>query len=123
MKNPKNTPLRCRVSKGVLTIEIGIDTLKSAAERCEDFWQPQTDKFALVVKSPLVFARDVRNELLQEDEQGSHKIHLLLDEAILGAVEQGSEGLDYDAMEAIEKAEAVEARGEDLPESESADGT
>jgi hypothetical protein len=104
--------LKCSVAKGVLTIEIGIDTLKFAAERHESFWQPQTDKVALVVSNQLRFAKDVRYALLAEEEDGSTPIARMLDAAIAQAVEQGSEGLDFDAMEAIEKAEAVAVSGE-----------
>lgn len=101
----RNIPLRCRIIERVLTIEVGIDTLKHAADRHEDFWQPQTDKVALIVSDPEIFAKDVRSALLSEEEDGSTRITVMLDKAILEAVEQGSEGLDYDAMEAIEKAE------------------
>lgn len=100
MKREK-TPLRCRIVKGVLTIEIGVDTLKFAAERHEAFWQPQTDKFALVVANAARFAKDVRNELEQEAEDGSTPIHRLLDQAVEEAANNGSEGLDYDAMDAL----------------------
>lgn len=104
----RNVPLRCRIVDRVLTIEIGIDTLKGAAERHEQFWQPATDKVALVVNSPEKFAKDVRSALQDEGEDGSTKITAMLDAAILEAVEQGSEGLDYEAMDAIEEAERKE---------------
>jgi len=104
----RKIPLRCRIIDRVLTIEIGIDTLKGAAERHEQFWQPATDTVALVVSDPDEFAKDVRNALQDEGEDGGTKITAMLDAAILEAVEQGSEGLDYDAMEAIEKAERKE---------------
>lgn len=35
----RNIPLRCQIVERVLTIEIGIDTLKFAAEHHEGFWQ------------------------------------------------------------------------------------
>lgn len=104
-KTPRNSPLTCKLSKGMLTISIGVETLRFAAERHKEFWQPQTDKCALVVSDTDMFASDVRNALLAEEEDGSTRVTELLDEAIQEAVEQGSEGLDYDAMEAIEQAE------------------
>lgn len=109
----RKIPLRVRVVDRVLTIEIGIDTLKRAAERHEEFWQPQTDKCALVVSDAEEFAKDVRNALQAEEEDGSTPVSRLLDEAIQEAVEQGSEGIDWDAMDAIEKAErdALSERG------------
>lgn len=102
----RNIPLRCRIVERVLTIEVGIDTMKKAAERHEEFWQPETDKYALVVSNPERFAKDVRDALLREKgEDGSTELTDLLDSAVLAAVENGSEGLDWEAMEAIERAE------------------
>jgi hypothetical protein len=105
----KNTALRCRVVKDTLTIEIGIDTLKKAAQQHEGFWQPFTDKCAIVVSNPKQFANAVKSKLLDESEDGSTPLHILLDKAIEEAVEYGCDGLDYDAMEAIEKAETLES--------------
>lgn len=104
----RNIPLRCSIVERVLTIEIGIDTLKHAAERHEEFWLPQTDKTALVVSDPETFAKDVCNALTDEGEDGSTAITHMLDKAIEQAVEWGSEGLDYEAMDALEKAERAE---------------
>lgn len=111
----KPTPkkkLTCKVVSGVLRIEIGIETLKGAAERHEGFWQPETDKYALVVSNPKQFAKDVRSELETEDETGSTPVHYLLDKAIEEATNNGSEGLDHDAMSAIEYAELRARQGE-----------
>ena len=99
------TPLKVRITGGVLTISIGVETLKYVAEHHEEFWQPQTDKYALVVSNVNQFAKDVRNELEREEEDGSTPVHLMLDKAIYQAVEQGSEGIDHDAADAIEEAE------------------
>lgn len=105
-KRKLKIPLRCRIIEGVLTIEVGIETLKWAAEHHEDFWQPETDKYAIVVAKPEKFAKDVRDALTRElGEDGSTAMSAMLDQAVLKAVENGSEGLDYDAMDAIEKAE------------------
>lgn len=104
----RNIPLRCRVVDRVLTIEIGIDTLKCAAERHDGFWQPETDRCSLVVSAPEPFADDVLAELLAEGEDGSTAVTKMLDAAIAAAVEDGSEGVDYDAMEAIQTAELAE---------------
>jgi hypothetical protein len=107
----RKTPLRCRLFERVLIIEIGIDTLKNAAEHHNDFWQPHTDKFALVVNNPDRFARDVIAGLQDEGEDGSTPISRTLDVAILHAVEQGSEGIDLEAMDKIEAAERLQASG------------
>lgn len=107
----RNIPLRCRLVERVLTIEIGVDTLKHAAERCDEFWLPETDKAALVVSNSETFAKDVQSALTDEGEDGSTAITHMLDAAIKQAVEWGSEGLDYDAMDALEEAERVAVNG------------
>src|SRR5688572_14631178 len=103
----KNVPLRVRVVDQVLTVEIGIDTLKNAAEHHEGFWQCETNKYAMVVSNPLQFAKDVKHELEHEGEDGSTPLHLLLDKMIEEAANNGSEGLDHDAMDAMTDAEHV----------------
>lgn len=103
--------LNCKLAKGVLTIEIDVDTLKVAAERHEQFWQPITDKVALVVKDATLFARDVKSALLVEEEDGSTPITRMIDDAITYAVEQGSDALCYDSMEAIEAEERLQEEG------------
>lgn len=100
-------PLTCKVVRGVLKVEIGVAALQQAAQNHEGFWQPVTDAYALVVSDPLVFAEDVKTALLDEAEDGSTPLHHLFDAAILAASEQGSEGLDYDAMEQITDAEEL----------------
>lgn len=104
--------LTIKMSRGVLSIQIGAQTLKGAAERHEEFWQPQTDKVAVVVNEPKVFAQSVFEALSAEREDGSTLVTDMLDAAIKEAIEQGSEGLDYDAMEAIEAAERRATVGE-----------
>lgn len=105
----KNTALRCRVVKDTLTIEIGIDALKKAAQQHEGFWQPFTDKYAVVVSDSKQFAQAVAVALKDEGEDGSTPVHLLLDKAIEEAVGNGCDGIDYDAIEEIEKAERLES--------------
>lgn len=112
----RKIPLRCRVIERVLTIEVGIDTLRWAAEHCEAFWQPQTDKYALVVSDPERFAKDVCDELMRESEDGSTPLHYLFDKAFEEAVNGGSDGVDHNAMDVIEEAE----RAEKMPEIQSA---
>ena len=104
--------LNCKLKNGVLTIEVGIQTIKFAAENHESFWQPETDKFALVVSDAARFAKDVRCALLDEEEDGSTPMSRMLDAAIKSAVEYGSEGLDYDAMDKLEEAERRASQGE-----------
>lgn len=112
--NPKKQALKVRLSKGVLSISIGIDTLAFCAEQHPDVWLPETDKSRIVVSNAFKFAKEVKIALEQEEEDGTTPVHSMLDNAILTAWESGCEGLDYDAMEELEKAEhAATAGGSD----------
>lgn len=105
--------LSVKIVKGVLRIEIGISTLKFAAEHYEGFYLPHTGKFGIVVKDEKEFAKEVAAELEHEQEDGSTPVHLLLDKAIDDAVNGGSQALDDDAMEALSDAErAYSSEGE-----------
>lgn len=95
----RNIPLRCQVVERVLTIEIGIDTLKFAAENSPKFWNGEADVHTLKVTNADQFAEDVRRALTAEEEDGSTPLNLLLDEMIEDAVDDGSEVVDYDEME------------------------
>lgn len=94
----KDRPLRVSVSRGVLTIEIGVDTLASAYLRSDhawscanpkstDGWKPE-DVFRIKATA---FARDVKHELLDEAEDGSSPLTRAIDAACAEAVEQGSD--------------------------------
>jgi hypothetical protein len=99
-------PLRVRIVDRVLIIEIGIGTLKFAAEHCEKFWNGEADLYMLKVTDAERFARDVQIALQVEEEDGSTPISRLLDEMIEDAVEDGSEAIDYDEMERRQRATA-----------------
>jgi len=111
----ERTRLKVRMVNDILTITAGIDTIKWAAENHPEFWQPETDKFALKVSDSAKFAREVVRALTKEEEDGTTPVILLLDAAIKEAVEQGAEGLDFDHMERVQEAERIAC----LPESES----
>ena len=55
---------------------------------CDEFGVPR-----MVVTDPRTFAYGMLRELNREAEDGSTAIHLLLDKAVIGAAEQGAEGL------------------------------
>lgn len=97
--------LKVTASKSGIRITISAKALKWAAEHHEQYWQPITNKFALVVSDPVQFAADVCAALEDEEEDGSTPVHRLLDAAIDSAVNDGSEGLDHDAMDVIQEAE------------------
>lgn len=94
--------LSVKIARGVLRIEIGVTTLKKVAENHPKYWQPTIDKTAIVVSDPALFAAEVLRALQDEDEEGTTAVHRLFDAAISAVSESGGEGLDVDAMEAIE---------------------
>lgn len=75
------------VEDGVLKITIGVDTLKYAIEA-----SPTFDDDNIKVTDADVFAQAVLDELLQEDEEGTTLVHIMLDGAANQAVENGAEG-------------------------------
>lgn len=105
----RDIPLRSKVVQGVLTIEVGIDTLQFAAEHSEKFWNGQADVHTLKVTDSEQFAKDVRIAMTAEEEDGSTPISRFLDEMIEDAVEDGSEAIDYDEMDRREKLTDVTA--------------
>ena len=94
MTKPKNTPLRCTVTRsGILRIEIGIDTLAFSAVRgpYTDRLDPEMCDARFKITDPRGFALDVRSALLDEAEDGSNILTRALDQAIEDAIEDGSE--------------------------------
>lgn len=96
-KQWKERPLRVFVSRGVLSIEIGINTLAWSALRAPFAWemvkrhncdiQPET---VFRIDDAREFANDVVRELLAEAEDGSGLLSDLLDKASQRAIEEGS---------------------------------
>lgn len=95
-KRSPSKPLKVKVSNGVLTIEIGVDTLAFAALRGDYAFglmgpaqeRPDT-RFS--IKNKTSFAREVAHELRDElGEDGSTLISNVIDDAIERAIEQGS---------------------------------
>lgn len=96
MTHPQSidTPLIVQVENGELVIRIGIKTLAWAAERQPD-WNPydyeKKDWVQLYwIADPLEFAKDVKCELLREEEDGSTPLGNLLDKVCTAAKDDGS---------------------------------
>lgn len=104
-----NKPLTVNIKNGVLKISIGIETLKFAAEHCENFYFPHTEQYGFVVNNSVEFAKEVCNALMEESEDGSTRVHYMLDELFGYLNEQGALGLDIDRMEELEVEEAAAA--------------
>lgn len=94
----RDSPLRATIEGEELVIRIGVGTLAHAAENCERFYE--YEKHAAPpykqVTAPNELARDVRNELFREEEDGSSPISNLIDEAIVLAHDEGSLGFYED---------------------------
>jgi hypothetical protein len=106
----RRQPLRVCVKDGVLSVTIGVETLAWAAEHHDKFYLPLTNKSNLVVWDFGRFAMDIKAELESEVEDGTTMVHLMIDKAVEAVMENGGEGLDIDAMEALEEAERVEGQ-------------
>ena len=98
--DPKRKPLAVRVLKGVLTIEIGVETLATAAVHSPWAWDAIGEEGAKLgllpssrfrVRHPGAFAADVKKVLLEElGEDGSSILSDAIDKAIEKAIEDGS---------------------------------
>jgi hypothetical protein len=90
----ENDRLRCVVRGDRLVISVGIATLASASS------EPVGDHFGgdLVVEDQQTFATEIARQLSHEKEDGTTPVHLMLDAAIIAAVEDGCDGVDYDQL-------------------------
>lgn len=91
----KDRPLKAFVSRGVLTIEIGVDTLAFAALRSDYAYSlmgPKQERpdTRFGIRDKRAFAREVVCELHREAEDGSSLLTKLFDDACQGAIEDGS---------------------------------
>lgn len=92
-------PLEVHVTDdGILTISIGVERLAYSFEMHEENnpFNEEKNDFVQTFKviNPQTFARDVRVALLQEEEDGSTPLTVLLDKACWDAVEDGSQGVE-----------------------------
>lgn len=93
----RKRPLSVHVRHGVLTIEIGVDTLATAAVHSPHSWEMMGDSLQMPntrfsVKAPVSFARDVSRALVDElGEDGSSILTNAIDKAIEKAVGDGSQ--------------------------------
>lgn len=103
-------PLECTVfDNGVLVVSIGINTLAHAAKHSpyverEFLFDNDTgdiDESKFEVTNNMEFAEDVRNQILDEREDGSSKLSDLLDWATQAAIENGSLNVRYPELDAL----------------------
>jgi hypothetical protein len=101
----RKTALSADIKNGMLTIKVGVDILKFAAEHSEKYWLPNTDKYAFVIDDADAFASDLLSTMQDEEEDGTSNIHKFIDAMIELSVDQGNTGIDIDAMEQLQAAE------------------
>lgn len=85
----RNQPLQVEIKDGRLEITIGVDLMCFAIEH-----GPMGEGLTITDKD--VFAKEVLNALLTEEEDGSTPVHRMLDSAANEACEQGAEGCEFD---------------------------
>lgn len=90
----KTKPLTVQIKDGELIMRVGIDTLAHAAEYGEMFneFKPYPACYPpyVKVKKKSLLAKDVKTELLRNDEDGSTPLSRLLDQMLVEAREDGS---------------------------------
>lgn len=92
--NSKEQPLTCKIEGQQLVIRIGIDTLAFVAEHCPKFFDYEkhvkTGPPYASVLNPEELASDVCSMLQKEEEDGTTPLHILIDDAIEAARDDGS---------------------------------
>lgn len=85
----KDLPLKVEIVGGIVTVTIGVSTLCTAVAAGGTFPpEPRfTDEYA--------FARAVVAQLAQEDEDGTTRVHRLLELAAVEAIEDGADGVRF----------------------------
>lgn len=100
----KKQPLTVEVRDGVLTISVGIEILKSAAETAPDerlcWYDSKSDKYlSYPITDPDAFANDVCSAIEAEvcvGGDGTSYLHKFFDDACVRAIEEGSLGVAED---------------------------
>jgi hypothetical protein len=94
----KETPLRSRLDKGCLIIEVGVNVLAHAFNE-SDFAKPYAEEVnnwrqRFRVVDVAKFAAEVREQMFNEKEDGSTPLSDFLDKMCRLAVEDGSQGVE-----------------------------
>jgi len=84
-RNMAAKTLECGIEGGDLVIRCNMAHLAFLATRCDGTAD-------MVVEDPHALALDVAKELMEESDDGTTPIHLMIDAALVAAMENGSEG-------------------------------
>lgn len=88
---PDDEPLQVAVIGGRLVISIGVRTLAFAVAN-----SPDHEGDPIRITDPMAAAKEIRVELVREEEDGTTEVHKLLDRAAFDAWENGGEGFSYE---------------------------
>ena len=94
---PDKSLVNVSIKKGLITITFGFDYLKHVAENAPDLEvvNYETGKFIPAkVTDQNVFAREIVEAILEEEEDGTNLVHKMIDTAIHNKTEYGCEGID-----------------------------
>ena len=96
----KNKKLTVKVVNDELQISIGIDVLKFAAERCPLL--QEIDKSGDCVNYEITdakqFAKDVKEMILDEEEDGTTLLYEILDKVFVKVIDSGAQSINYDKL-------------------------
>lgn len=90
--------LHAKIEEGEIVIRVGINTIKWAVEHHEES-QPYNEESGeyeqrWIVTDPMEFAKDVKNAMLKEEEDGTTPLIEFLDKMCMDAIEDGSIGTE-----------------------------
>jgi acyl dehydratase len=115
-KKPKlsNRRLSVRIVDGVLTIAVGMGVIVNAIRYNEDLvaHDDETHKYLHPeVTDAKLFGRELVRALQDEEEDGTTPIHLMLDAAVMSAIENGAEGIQTgdDKLDELQRARRLAA--------------
>lgn len=101
-QTPADSPLIVDREGDQVVVRIGVNTLIYAAERCNRFYD---DDVHYGSEGPYIniidrdeFIHDIIRALRSEEEDGSGPLPDLFDDAAERAVDDGSEGINYDTI-------------------------
>lgn len=99
--NTANQSLQIDLSKGLLTISIGVNTLATAIENSPSNYEWLNEEGEVVrsftINNPKAFAKEIVWALQSEEEDGTTLVNLMFDRAGDLAIEQGSDAVDLRA--------------------------
>ncbi|MEQ3693187.1 MAG: hypothetical protein ABNH16_07130 [Thalassolituus sp.] len=85
----KNQQLKVFEENGVLSISIGVNTLRHACEIGRRYGTGEIE-----ITDEKLFLENLINEIEKEDEDGSTLAHVMFDSAVTSMLENGEEGVD-----------------------------